>query len=511
MRSVQLSLACSCGLLLTSIDASPRFALPGHPIPASRIAVSALSCSRRWHTAAAAPNVGHVTPALRRLPTATDAEAELQAWVKSAAGTSSSETSALALSGKSLVLCVTALQLHEAAAVTQASTKSSTRFTELVHPYLSALAMHIFTRCNSSGKPSAAAVLYADVESSHIRPESLRIAVQYLAHKAFRSSSSSSSPSVGDGESHVRCDTAAERAEALGAERDLELTLEATLALLAGHQISQVHLAAVAAKEVGTAAMTAAMVPHVESTCHYVSHVVALISKPLPSPSAADISFPPAKRDFWTQTAKQLTSELYVALLYAQSDCTDAQLIRQMFRGLLRRVYGAEGGKFGLSRSLHYMLTVAAPYLLKSFTVIMGILQQQQCAAAERAAAKAVAAASKEGSSVSARTYCSSTTASSSDSPRSKNSVCAKARGVVAAAAAPSSEKMHRATLLVLLVAGALYLVSSRTNPLSVAAPSSLSSQRTFATEEQSSDKEAMKMYTKLCAMAASATAPQLK
>ncbi|KAG5480408.1 hypothetical protein LSCM4_06174 [Leishmania orientalis] len=508
MRSVQLSLACSCGLLLTSIDASPRFALPGHPIPASRIAVSALSCSRRWHTATAAPNVGHVTPALRRLPTAADAEAELQAWVKSAAGTSSSETSALALSGKSLVLCVTALQLHEAAAVTQASTKSSTRFTELVHPYLSALAMHIFTRCNSSGKPSAAAVLYADVESLHIRPESLRIAVQYLAHKAFRSSSS---PSVGDGESHVRCETAAERAEALGAERDLELTLEATLALLAGHQISQVHLAAVAAKEVGTAATTAAMVPHVESTCHYVSHVVALISKPLPSPSAAAISLPAAKRDFWTQTAKQLTSELYVALLYAQSDCTDAQLIRQMFRGLLRTVYGAEGGKFGLSRSLHYMLTVAAPYLLKSFTVVMGILQQQQCAAAERAAAKAVAAASKEGLSVSARTYCSSTTASSSDSPRSKNSVCAKARGVVAAAAAPSSEKMHRVTLLVLLVAGALYLVSSRTNPLSVAAPSSLSSQRTFATEEQTSDKEAVQTYTKLCAMAASATAPQLK
>ncbi|KAG5502653.1 hypothetical protein JIQ42_05722 [Leishmania sp. Namibia] len=510
MRSVQLSLACSCGLLLTSIDASPRFALPGHPIPASRIAVSALSCSRRWHTAAAAPSVGHVTPALRRLPTAADAEAELQAWVKSAAGTSSSATSALALSGKSLVLCVTALQLHEAAAVTQASTKSSTRFTELVHPYLSALAMHIFTHCNSSGKPSAAAVLYADVESSHIRPESLRIAVQYLAHKAFRSSSSSS-PSVGDGESHVRCDTAAERAEALGAERDLELTLEATLALLAGHQISQVHLAAVAAKEVGTAATTAAMVPHVESTCHYVSHVVALISKPLPSTSAAAISLPPAKRDFWTQTAKQLTSELYVALLYAQSDCTDAQLIRQMFRGLLRRVYGAEGGKFGLSRSLHYMLTVATPYLLKSFTVIMGILQQQQCAAAERAAAKAVAAASKEGSSVSARTYCSSTTASSSASPRSKNSVCAKARGLVAAAAAPSSEKMHRVTLLVLLVAGALYLVSSRTNPLSVAAPSSLSSQWTSATGEQTSDKEAMQTYTKLCAMAASATAPQLK
>ncbi|KAG5480739.1 hypothetical protein CUR178_05874 [Leishmania enriettii] len=509
MRSVQLSLACSCGLLLTSIDSSQRFALTRHPIPASRIAVSALSCSRRWRTAVAAPSVGHVTPALRRLPTAADAEAELQAWIKSAAGTSSYATSALALSGKSLVLCVTALQLHEAAAVTQDSTKSSTRFTELVHPYLSALAMHIFTRCNSSGKPSAAAVLYADVESSHIRPESLRIAVQYLAHKAFRSSSSS--PSVGDGESHIRCDTAAECAEALGAERDLELTLEATLALLAGHQISQVHLAAVAAKEVGTAATTAAMVPHVESTCHYVSHVVALISKPLSSPSAVTISLPPAKRDFWTQTAKQLTSELYVALLYAQSDCTDAQLIRQMFRGLLRRVYGAEGGKFGLSRSLHYMLTVSAPYLLKSFTVIMGILQQQQCAAAERAAAKALAAASKEGSSVSARMYCSRSTASSSDSPCSKNSVCAKARGVVATSGAPSSEKVHRVTLLVLLVAGALYLVSSRTNPLSMAAPSSLSSQRAFATEEQTSDKEAMQTYTKLCAMAASATAPQLK
>ncbi|KAG5480020.1 hypothetical protein LSCM1_06441 [Leishmania martiniquensis] len=512
MRPVRLFMFCSRRLLVTSIEASPRCALLRHASSASRVAVSAPSCARRWHAVAAASSVGHAAPALRRLPTAADAEAELRAWADSAAGTSSSSKSALALSGKSLVLCVTALQLHEAAAVSQDPTKHTAHFPELVHSYLDALATHIFSRFNSVGKPSAAAVLFADVEASHIRPESLRIAVQYITHKAFRSSSSSATEHVGEG--RVTCGAAAELAETLCAERDLELTLEATLALLAGHQISQVHLAAVAAKEVGTAATIAAMVPHVESTCHYVGHVVDLIAKPLNAPLAPALNLPPAKRDFWAQTARQLTSGLYVALLSAQSEVADAQLIKQMFRDLLRRVYGAEGGKFGVSRSLHYMLTVAVPCLLKSFAVVVDIMQQRHCATREKAVAKAVAAASKEEGGASAWPYRRSASASCSVSSRSKKSISAEMRGLAAAAGAtnvgPSSEKMRRATLLVLLTAGVLYLISSRTNTLLAPTPSYLSAQRAPATE-QTSDRDVMKTYTKLSAMAASATAPQLR
>ncbi|CAJ1988389.1 hypothetical protein conserved [Leishmania donovani] len=501
MRSVQFPMIRSCGLVLASIEASPRRALSGRPSVASRTAVVALLCSRRWHAVAAAPSAGYAAPAARRLPTAAEAEAELQAWASSAAGSST-----LALSGKSLVLCVAALQLHEAAAATQDSKTSSTSFTELVHRYLGALAMHIYKRFNAPGKPSAAAVLYADVESAHIRSESLQASVQYLAHKAFQSSVSSAS--VRDGAGQVTGGTAADLADTLSAERDLELTLEATLALLAGHQISQVHLAAVAAKEVGTAATAAAMVPHAESTCHYIGNVVALISKPLQAPPtssaepAAALSLPPAKREFWAHTAKRLTSVLYVALLSAQSNFTDAQLIGQMFRDLLRRVYGAEGGTFGMRRSLHYTLTVAVPYVLKSFAMILDVFQQQQRAAAERAAAAKAAAAAEKGFGASPRAPSISTSASSTGSPRPRKGVSTKAPGS-AAAVGPSSEKMHRATLLVLCVAAMLYIGSSRSNLFSAATPSSSSSQLATATVEPAADREVMQTYKKLSAMAA--------
>lgn len=504
MRSVQLPMIRSCGLVLALIEASPRRALSGRLSFASRTAVAALLCSRRWHADVAPPSAEYAAPTARHLPTAAEAEAELQAWVSSAEGSST-----LALSGKSLVLCVAALQLHEAAAATQNSTTSSTSLTELVHRYLGALAMHIYKRFNAPGKPSAAAVLYADVGSAHIRPESLQASVQYLAHNAFRSSVSSAS--VREDASQVARGTATDLADTLGAERDLELTLEATLALLAGHQISQVHLAAVAAKEVGTAATTAAMLPHAESTCYYISNVVALISKPLqapPTPSVAPAavwSLPPAKREFWTHTAKQLTSVLYVALLSAQSNFTDAEHVRQMFRDLLRRVYGAEGGTFGMMRSLHYTLTVAVPYVLKSFAMILSVFQQQQ----QRAAAERAAAA-KDGLGASARANSMSTSASSTGFPWPQKVVSAKAPGPVTAVG-PSSEKMHWATLLVLCVAAVLYMVSSRSDLFFAATLSSSSSRLTSATVEQGADREIMQTHKKLSAMAASATAPQLK
>ncbi|CAG9573169.1 hypothetical protein LMJF_20_0990 [Leishmania major strain Friedlin] len=503
MRCVQLPMIRSCGLVLASIEASPRHALSGCASVASRTVVTALLCSRRWHAGAAAPSNGYAARAARRLPTAAEAEAELQAWASSAAGSST-----LALTGKSLVLSVAALQLHEAAAATQDSTTSSTSSTELVHRYLGALAMHIYKHFNTAGKPSAAAVLYADVESAHIRPESLQVSVQYLAHKAFQRSISSAS--ARDGAGQVTRRTAADLADTLSAERDLELTLEATLVLLAGHQILQVHLAAVAAKEVGTASTAAAMVPHAESTCYYVGNVVALISKPLqapPTPSvepAAALSLPPAKREFWAQTAKQLSSVLYVALLSAQSNVTDAQLIGQMFRDLLRRVYGVEGGTFGMRRALHYTLTVTVPYVLKSFAVILDVFQQQQRAAAERAAA-----AAEEGFGASAPTNSRNTSASSTGSLRPKKRVSTKAAGS-ATAVGPSSEKVHRATLLVLCVAAVLYMGSSRSDLFSAATPSSSSSSQLTAAMVQAADRGHANIQEALRHGSASATAPQL-
>ncbi|GET88158.1 hypothetical protein, unknown function [Leishmania tarentolae] len=514
MRCVHLAMIRGGGLLLTSIKASPYRALSGRPSSTPSTAVATLSCSRRWHTAAVAASAGHAAPAVRCLPTAEEAEAELQTWVSSMAGSSSLPTSRPALSGKSLVLCVAALQLHEAAAATQARTTSSTNLAELVHRYLGALAMHIYKHFNAAGKQNAAAALYADVESAHIRPESLQTSVQYLAHKAFRSSASKAS--ARQGTAQVTPETAADVADTLSAERDLELTLEATLALLAGHQISQLYLAAVAAKETGAAATTAAMVPHAQSTCYHISNVVALISKPLqaqPTPSgepAAALYLSHVKHQFWTQTAKQLTSMLYVALLSSQSNFTDAQLIGQMFRGLLRRVYGIEGGTFGIRRSLHYTLTVAVPYVIKSFSMILNIFQQKQHAEAQRAVPAQGTAAAEEGLGASARANSLHTSVFSSGSPRPRQGPSTNARGS-ATAAGLTSEKRHWATLLVLFGAGMLYMMSSRTDLSSETKPSSSASQLTSTTAERTSDGGIMQTYKKLSAMAASATAPQLK
>ncbi|KAG5506465.1 hypothetical protein JKF63_05968 [Porcisia hertigi] len=499
---------------LTSMGISSDCPPTGRPIVASCVAGSALLGSRRGYATTAASNAGGASPAIQRLPTATEADTELQAWVNSAPGTSSSPMSHVSLSGRSFVLCVAALQLHETTPAAQTRNRSSPSFQEQVRRYLCALALHISARFNAPGKPSAAAVLYADVESAHIRPESLRTSLQYLAHEAFRSNRGTAA--VSDDGSRITSNSSPTHAEVLIAKRDLELTLEATLVLLEGHQIWQVHHASMEAKKTETATTTAAMMPHAESACYHIRNVVDIISKPLAAPPApsvavvgqaptAALSLPSPKREFWTRTARQLTSVLYVALLSTQSKSRDAQIMEEMFGDVLRKVYGAEKGKFGMSRSLHYTVTVVLPFVSKSFTMIADMLQRQQRAAA-----------AKNGLG-SRRATSGSTGVSSLGSSRPRSPLFASVRGPARAAdgmkTGSSSERMRQATLLMLCVAAALYMVSSWTELFSWATPSSSQPPppSAFTTAKQTSDRDAMEIYKKLSAMATSATTERMK
>ncbi|KAK7195555.1 hypothetical protein NESM_000483800 [Novymonas esmeraldas] len=436
----------SCALPVSStMCASSTRVLP-HRVVRPSITPSVFVWGRRWCTGSAAAT------AVRRPPTAAEAEADLQAWTRSTAATASSPTT-LTVSGRSLVRCVAALQLHEAA---EGSEREAP-----VREYLHALAQHIYLHHNAAGRPCAASVLLADVESGAVGCESLRSAVQYLAHRAFQHSSGSTStlnvPSP---------------AALTAAERDLDLSLEATLALLAGHALAQVHATPAEAKETETEVATAAMVPHAESAHFYISNVIALNAV---AAGDDDATWPSAKRAYWTQEAKQLSSVLYVALLAVQADSVDGQRVGWLLRDVLRRAYGVGDGRFGVVRSAHYIATVAAPYARRSVASIMHVLRQRQ----HRAKAAAEVGRDRQ--------------------PR--------AAGGASGSSGSPTDRRRLLTLVVLCAAAVLYLASSSTKVLA-AMPSWTSSSSSTAASATAPAGDSHNTYKRLTAMAASATAP---
>lgn len=518
---------------------------------------STLWCSRRWYATAHAsssagakaaaatdatssPSTSTTATTFARLSTATEAAAELQRWLNTLTEHESNNASSVALpvlTGKSLVLCVAALQLGEAQGPQEqqqqdasSSEKRAAGDAPPVQQYLTALARHVYTQCNAHGKPRAAWALFDDVEKSVIRAEALHTSLHYLQHHAFGSVTmpGSSSSSTAEEPKLQRATQAPTEYEARCAARDLELTFEAVEVLLAGRQIAEIHREAALVEEVGSPSTTAAMVPPAEAAAFYIGTVVRLTHDPLPGcegdaarlPANASpfLSLPPAKQQFWTQSAQQLTTVLYLALLITNTNTTDAQLVNQVFRDAVRKVYGVPTDRFGVVRAMHYMVTVALPYVTRSFATLMDVVRAQQAQAAKEATAAAKANAQRT-SGETKLTNASSASAAGAAAKKKKGSPSFSQQGDHTSGGKSSSkgnegpgegslssDRMNKITLVFVCVAAIVYLASANREKLFPAAISSRAN-----ADDASRDKDLQHTYQKLSAMAASATALQNK
>ena len=425
-----------------------------------------------------------------RLSTAAEATAELQRWIDSLAHGTASSTK-LVLSGKSLVACVAALQLQEAQSATTAAASP-------VQQYQAALARHVYTQCNAAGKPRAAWQLFEDVERNVLCAETLHTSVHYLQHNAFRATPHGA-PRSSEGEGQTAA--APDNYEARCAARDLELTFEAIEVLLAGWQISGIHRAAAADGEVASPSTTAAMVPPAESAAFYIGTIMHLLKEPLSGceaqmqPSAAPSPFltlPPVKQQFWAQSAQQLTTVLYLALLVTNANTTDAQLVNQAFRDTVRKVYGVPTDRFGVVRSLHYMFTVVLPYVARSFATILDVVRAQQAQAAREATAAAKAQVPPSRSAETKLTASTAKATTTSHTGTGEQNTAGGSGGSFGL----SSDRVNKITLVVVCLAAVLYIASSNQELLSTGAA------------ETAQAGELHETYQKLSAMATSATAP---
>jgi hypothetical protein len=520
-------------LLPTACRAARRLS-PSHQVytqlsaMALVVPVSVMMCgSRRYATvqpsaaAAAQPEKTTATSShttFVRVSTAAEAVAELQRWIVSFTAPSPSSfpapptTPPLVLSGKSLVLCVTALQLQEAQRSTASDEVSGVAAADQpVQQYLTALAHHVYTQCNATGKPRAAWQLFDDVEKSVLRAEALHMSVHYLQHHAFGSVPRQNHEKNGEEKEKEGAPSTAvvppADFEARCAARDLELTFEAVEVLLAGRQIAEVHRAAVASEEVGLPSTTAAMVPPAEAAAFYIGTVVRLTQAPLMGCEGMQgcsgthspfLTLPPVKQQFWTQTAQQLTTVLYLALLITNTNTTDAQLVGQAFRDAVRRAYGVPKDSFGVVRSMHYIVTVALPYVARSLTTILDVVRAQQSQAAKEATAAAKARVSQRNSGETTMTQATKKAATPTFSMQGDGDQKGSSSGM-------SSDRLNKITLVLVCVAAVLYLASSNTELLVL--PKSANSGA--ATKEASQSAELHETYQKLSAMAASATAPR--
>ncbi|KPI85039.1 hypothetical protein ABL78_5901 [Leptomonas seymouri] len=484
----------------------------------------AMKYSSRWYATATTTGT-----AASRLSTAAEATAELQHWISFISCNSPSSCSSAAvaaadprvLSGKSLVLCVAALQLHEAQRKAESANRSSEDKPALVQQYLAALAYHVYTQCNANGKPHAAWLLFDDVKKNVICAEALHTSLHYLQHHAFQSA-----PLHGGKRQEV-CGTAQANAETEApadyegkcAARDVELTFEAVEVLLVGHAISEIHRAAAASEKVVSPSTTAAIVPHAEAAAFYIGNLASLIQSPLHGCEALQTAtaFPtsflflsPAKQQYWKHTAQQLTTELYLALLVTNTHTADAQLVSQAFRAAVRAAYGIPVGRFGLMRSMHYVLTIALPYVARSISTIWGVLRAQQAQTAKEAIAAAKSKmpppsrhkqkqwASKEAFLARASMATASMSAKR-DSGREGSESGAPGSG----GRRMSSDRMNKITLAVVCVAAVVYMTSSKTelSPAGNVKPG--------ADKEPLQSSALHQTYQRLCATAVSTTALQ--
>ncbi|KPA75291.1 hypothetical protein ABB37_08592 [Leptomonas pyrrhocoris] len=519
--------------------ASPAPSAPGAFTRAKPTTVAlAITWGRRWYaTAAAKPasTPAAATPAattFSRLSTAAEAAAELQRWVGSVsdigtATTTSDGTPPLVLSGKSLVLCVTALQLREAEHTIQlrssrtinGSSNSDAKSgsgaaapPSLVQQYLTALARHVYVHCNAGGKPHAAWQIFADVEKNALCADVLYTALHFLQHHAFDGAPQPASARHSEGEQQTPADY-----DAKCAARDLEVTFEAVEVLLAGWQIAEVHRVAAAAAAVGSPSTTAAMVPAAEAAAFYIGAVVHLAHAPLgcgATPPAATttttgtattrpspfLTLPPAKQQYWQQAAQQLTTVLYLALLVTNTSTTDALLVNQAFRGAVRAAYDVPTTRFGVVRSMHYMVTVAVPYVARSMSTILDVVRAQQTEAA-RAAAAAVKATQQQRTLADTSKRAMPTFAQKGRGGEGQREAAAGGGGT-----GRSSDRMNKLTLVIVCVAAVVYMASSNTELLWWSAGDTSPS----ADKEEQQASELHQTYQKLSAMATSATAPQI-